>query len=90
MQKTGRVISVRGSVVDVEFAGGLPGINEAIHIDGSDGRIVVEVQQHVSRVRIRGIAMTTTENANRLFALGGEAGNDARADKCDSSTKPAI
>jgi len=73
MSSAGRVIGVRGSVVDVEFTDRLPAINEALEVSGPDGPIVVEVQQHLSRSRVRGIAMTFTEGLSRgadVRALG--------------------
>ena len=65
MAAIGRVVGVRGSVVDIEFADALPAINEAIHIAGPDKPIVVEVQQHLSRTRVRGIAMSFTAGLSR-------------------------
>ncbi len=62
---TGRVVGVRGSVVDIEFAGGLPGIKEAVHIGGPGGQIVIEVQQHLSQTRARGIALSATAGLAR-------------------------
>jgi F-type H+/Na+-transporting ATPase subunit beta len=62
---TGQIVAIRGSVVDVEFPVALPGIDEALHIDGPTGRIVVEVHQHLSRSRIRGIAMSPTDGLAR-------------------------
>ena len=65
MPNTGQIVAIRGSVVDVEFPVALPGIDEALHIDGPTGRIVVEVHQHLSRSRIRGIAMSPTDGLAR-------------------------
>ena len=56
--RIGHVVGIRGSVIDMEFPGRLPGINEAIHVEGPLGRIVVEVQLHLSPTRVRGIAMS--------------------------------
>ena len=65
MASTGHVIGVRGSVVDIEFDDGLPGIDEAVHVEGPSGRIVVEVQQQLSRTRVRGISMSFTAGLPR-------------------------
>jgi len=65
MALTGHVVGVRGSVVDMEFEHGLPGINEAVLIEGPDDTVVVEVQQHISQSRARGIAMTFTAGLYR-------------------------
>lgn len=58
----GKVSRVSGSVVDVTFPRDrLPTINNALEIDW-DGphKLVVEVQQHLSRQTIRGVAMQET------------------------------
>ena len=60
MAMTGRVVGVRGSVVDMEFPDRLPAIDEAILVEGPEAPIVVEVQQHLSRTRARGISMSFT------------------------------
>jgi len=65
MAVVGQVVGVRGSVVDMEFPDSVPAIDEAIHIEGPGGTIVVEVQQHLSRTRARGIAMNFTEGLAR-------------------------
>ncbi len=65
MASQGRVVGIRGSVVDIEFADGLPSINEAVHLEAGDGRVVVEVHQHLSRTRVRGIAMSSTAGIAR-------------------------
>ncbi len=61
----GRVVGVRGSVLDLEFTDGLPGINHAVQIEGPSGPIVVEVQQHLSQTKVRGIAMSSTAGLSR-------------------------
>jgi len=68
---TGRIVAIRGSVVDAEFPADLPAINEALHIDLPAGRIVVEVHQHLSRTRVRGIAMSPTDGLSRNTAVVG-------------------
>jgi len=64
-ERIGHVVAVRGSVVDLEFPLRLPAIHEAVHVEGPAGRIVVEVQLHLSRTRVRGIAMTFTAGLAR-------------------------
>jgi len=67
MQPNGRVVGVRGSVVDVAFPpeAALPAINEALRIEGPSGPIVVEVHQHLSQTTVRGIAMNFTAGLAR-------------------------
>jgi len=58
----GRVRAVRGSVIDVAFPdGALPAINNALEVlwDGPH-RLVVEVQQHLDPLCVRGVAMHGT------------------------------
>ncbi|MFZ7110995.1 MAG: F0F1 ATP synthase subunit beta [Desulfatiglandales bacterium] len=56
----GTVLSVRGSVVDLLFEGGLPGLLEVVKA-GEDRSIVIEVVIHLSDRRARGIALTSTQ-----------------------------
>jgi len=63
----GAVTRIRGSVVDVEFPSGrLPAINDALLIE-FDGvaRLVVEVQEHLDRRTVRGVAMENTAGLAR-------------------------
>jgi len=52
-------------VVDVEFPEGVPAINDAVEVTGPSGPIVVEVHHHLSRTRVRGIAMSFTAGLAR-------------------------
>lgn len=61
----GRVVRIRGSVVDAEFTTAAPAIDGAMHVHGPNGIIVVEVHQHLSRTRVRGIAMHSTDGVAR-------------------------
>jgi F-type H+-transporting ATPase subunit beta len=69
-QKAGRVITVIGPVVDVEFEGGyLPPIYNALRITGESGAetidIIVEVEQHLGENRVRTVAMKPTDGLQR-------------------------
>jgi F-type H+-transporting ATPase subunit beta len=71
-QKVGRVISIIGPVVDVEFEGGhLPPIYNAIRItsDGASGAaaidVVCEVEQHLGENRVRTVSMKPTDGMQR-------------------------
>jgi len=64
----GKVIQVMGPVVDIEFDGYLPEINEAIDVtlaDASKDRLVLEVAAHIGDSRVRTIAMDMTEGLTR-------------------------
>ncbi|HVB38640.1 MAG TPA: hypothetical protein VND92_08885 [Vicinamibacterales bacterium] len=63
----GRVVGVRGSVVDVEFPRGhLPALNEAIGLP-RDGQptLIMEVQQHLDAHTVRAVAMQSTSGVRR-------------------------
>jgi F-type H+-transporting ATPase subunit beta len=61
----GRVTAVRGSVVEVVFAGKLPAINESLRGRVGDRTVVLEVAHHIDRQTIRAIAMGPTEGLAR-------------------------
>jgi len=61
----GKIVQVMGPVVDVEFDGYLPAINDAIEVPGRDERLVLEVAAHIGDSRVRTIAMDLTEGLVR-------------------------
>jgi F-type H+/Na+-transporting ATPase subunit beta len=65
----GKIIQVMGPVVDIQFDGYLPEINEAIDVVFSNGekraRLVLEVAAHIGDSRVRTIAMDMTEGLSR-------------------------
>ncbi len=61
----GKIIQIMGPVVDVEFDGYLPEINEAIEVQGTKDRLVLEVAAHIGDSRVRTIAMDMTEGLTR-------------------------
>jgi len=60
----GKVISVRGSVVDVWFGNTLPPINTLL-LTGKDSEIAIEVLTQLGAHRVRGIALTPTQGLAR-------------------------
>ena len=66
-EKFGKVVSIIGPVVDVEFESGhLPSIYNAIEIDAGDQpAIIAEVEQHLGENRVRAVAMTMTDGLQR-------------------------
>jgi F-type H+-transporting ATPase subunit beta len=69
-QNVGKVIEIRGVVIDVAFTDKLPEINTALEIampseDGSDRVLVAEVQQHLGDDRVRAVAMDSTDGIPR-------------------------
>ena len=63
--KNGIVTQVIGPIVDVEFAHDLPEIHQALELERAGSRLVLEVQQHLSRKVVRTVAMTTTDGVRR-------------------------
>jgi len=63
----GKVLLVRGSVVDILFEARLPPIYSLLHANG--GAIVIEVLAQLDVHRVRGIAMTPTQGLARGDAV---------------------
>jgi F-type H+-transporting ATPase subunit beta len=70
-QNVGKVIEIKGVVIDAVFPESLPGINNALSIalPGEDGRqaseLICEVQQHLGDDRVRAVAMDSTDGIPR-------------------------
>ena len=61
---SGIVISVRGSVVDIQFSTRLPPINSELRT-GDNDKVVIEVLTHLNSETVRGIALTSTRGLYR-------------------------
>jgi len=63
----GRVVAVRGSVVDIRISSGaLPAIDSALAIEWDRGRpLIAEVQQHIDATLVRAVALETTAGLKR-------------------------
>ncbi len=68
-QATGKVVAIRGVVMDVQFEGDLPEIYEALEIDRPEGRLVLEVEQHLGEGLVRTVAMDSTDGLPRGIAV---------------------
>ena len=64
----GKIISVRGSVVDVWFENNLPPIYTLLHT-GKDKQIAVEVLTQLDDHTVRGIALNPTQGLARGMAV---------------------
>eukprot|EP00834_Sanchytrium_tribonematis_P002286 NODE_67_length_25542_cov_1.476831.p7 type:complete len:396 gc:universal NODE_67_length_25542_cov_1.476831:8925-10112(+) len=62
---TGKVKSVIGAVVDVQFQGALPPILNALTLENNGQKLVLEVSQHLGEDTVRTIAMDGTEGLVR-------------------------
>lgn len=61
----GTVTQIIGPVVDVHFPEKLPAIKDALEIKLNDGRLVLEVAQHIGLDRVRCISMADTAGLTR-------------------------
>jgi F-type H+-transporting ATPase subunit beta len=72
---TGKLLEIKGVVVDAVFPGKLPAIYSALRIARSDGPdLIAEVQQHLGDDRVRAVAMDATDGIARgtdVFDTGG-------------------
>jgi F-type H+-transporting ATPase subunit beta len=67
---TGRIVEIRGVVIDAVFTDQLPEINTALSIDvpqdgGGTRALIAEVQQHLGDDRVRAVAMDSTDGLSR-------------------------
>ena len=67
MSKQGKISSIMGAVVDIEFNdGGLPEIYNAVEINrGDNEKLIVEVAQHLGDSMVRAVAMDSTDGLQR-------------------------
>ncbi len=65
----GHVFRLRGSIVDVECTGPLPGIHHQLIVDPEDKNVVCEVQQHLGGNIVRSVAITSTQGLSRGMAV---------------------
>ena len=65
--KDGKIISIVGVVVDVEFTDGakLPAIYHALHVAHDGKTITLEVAQHLDEHTVRTIALSSTDGLKR-------------------------
>jgi F-type H+-transporting ATPase subunit beta len=65
----GKIVEIKGVVIDAQFEGELPAIYNALEItvpaDGAATTLVAEVQQHLGDDRVRAIAMDATDGLAR-------------------------
>ena len=64
--KTGKIIKIVGVVIDVTFTDGyVPSIYEALEVQGSADKVVLEVQQQLGDGSVRTIAMNPIDGLKR-------------------------
>ncbi len=64
----GKVVSIRGSVVDIRFETGLPSINSLLYT-GINKEIAIEVLAQLDKNCVRGIALTPTQGLARAMQV---------------------
>ena len=70
-KNVGRIVEIKGVVIDAAFHGELPSINNALRIQvpEQEGRpavdLIAEVQQHLGNDRVRAVAMDSTDGVPR-------------------------
>lgn len=73
--KKGKIISVSGPVIDVEFEDSdLPYIKDALEVTNNGKRCVMEVSQHIGNNRVRCIMLAASEGLQKdmeVTATGG-------------------
>src|SRR5690242_7553598 len=78
--QSGRIVEIKGVVLDVVFTGSLPEIYNALRIDipereGEPARaLIAEVQQHLGDDRVRAVAMDSTDGLARGLAVADTGG----------------
>lgn len=65
MAKTGKILQVQGSVVDVRFDEGLPELLEALETKNGEARLVFEVASHQDARTVRAISLGSTDGLCR-------------------------
>ncbi len=70
---TGRIVEIKGVVLDAVFPDRIPEIYHALRIDvpedGGTRELIAEVQQHLGDDRVRAVAMDTTDGLARGVAV---------------------
>ena len=66
MKRKGKIVAIRGPVVDVEFKGDqLPAIFNAFEVKKPGERLVLEVEQHIGENRVRAVSLGPTSGLKR-------------------------
>jgi F-type H+/Na+-transporting ATPase subunit beta len=61
----GKIVEIRGVVIDAVFPGELPQIYSALRISVDGRELIAEVQQHLGDDRVRAVAMDSTDGLAR-------------------------
>ncbi|MGH3064258.1 MAG: F0F1 ATP synthase subunit beta, partial [Gaiellaceae bacterium] len=61
----GKIVEIKGVVIDAVFPNELPAIYSALRITVDDRELIAEVQQHLGDDRVRAVAMDSTDGLAR-------------------------
>jgi F-type H+/Na+-transporting ATPase subunit beta len=64
-RNVGKIIEIKGVVLDAVFPDELPAIYSALRISADDRELIAEVQQHLGDDRVRAVAMDSTDGLAR-------------------------
>jgi F-type H+-transporting ATPase subunit beta len=64
-RNVGKIVEIRGVVIDAVFPETLPQINTAVRISVDGRDLIAEVQQHLGDDRVRAVAMDSTDGLSR-------------------------
>jgi F-type H+-transporting ATPase subunit beta len=64
-QNVGKIVEIKGVVLDAVFTDRLPSIYSALRISVDGRELIAEVQQHLGDDRVRAVAMDTTDGLAR-------------------------
>jgi F-type H+/Na+-transporting ATPase subunit beta len=64
-QNVGKIVEIKGVVLDAVFTDQLPAINSALRISVDGRELIAEVQQHLGDDRVRAVAMDSTDGLAR-------------------------
>jgi F-type H+-transporting ATPase subunit beta len=64
-RNVGKIIEIKGVVLDAVFPDELPGIYTALRISADGRELIAEVQQHLGDDRVRAVAMDSTDGLAR-------------------------
>ncbi|MFN8224042.1 MAG: F0F1 ATP synthase subunit beta [Gaiellales bacterium] len=64
-RNVGKIVEIKGVVIDAVFPDSLPSILNAVEIELPHGTLVAEVQQHLGDDRVRAVAMDSTDGIAR-------------------------
>ena len=72
-QNVGKIIAIRGSVVDAEFPARLPEMFNRL-VAGDDGQVVLEVVRHLDERTVRALALTRVQGISRQTPIVDQGG----------------